>query len=95
MRLFATMSVPTGPGHKTVTPIFLGASSSRRASDRPTTANFDVGYITPVPPAASPAPDAVLTIWPPPPRSSIRGMNVCIPLITPLRLMPSIQSQNS
>src|ERR1700678_3023705 len=95
MRLLPTILVATGPGHRTVTPICLGSSFRRSDSEKPTTANFDVQYITLLPSATSPAPDAVLTICPPPVRSIIRGMNVCIPLITPFRLIPSIQSQNS
>ena len=39
--------------------------------------------------------EAVLTMWPPCPRSFIRGTKVWTPLITPWRLTPSTQSQSS
>src|ERR1035438_4748175 len=94
-RLFEMIFVLTGPGHKTLTPILNGSSDGRRYSERPTTANFEVVYDRPLAVAASPAPEAVLTMCAPPPRSSIRGRNVWIPLITPFRLIPIIQSQNS
>src|SRR5208282_5378736 len=93
--LFDMIFVLTGPGHNTLTPILNGPSSSRRDSERPTTANFEVVYKRPADVAASPAPEAVLTICPPPPPFSIRGRKVWIPLITPFRLIPITQSQYS
>src|SRR5262245_21438128 len=55
------MSVATGPGQSTLTPMRCSLSSRRNASDSPTTPNFDVAYSNPEPAATSPAPDAVLT----------------------------------
>ena len=46
-------------------------------------------------PARKLAIEAVLTTWPPSPRSFIRGTKVVTPLITPWRLTPSTQSQSS
>ena len=54
-----------------------------------------LGDVVRVGAVSSPAIDAVLTMWPSSPCSSIRGTNARTPCTTPIRLMPSVQSQSA
>src|SRR6516165_1575311 len=80
------------PGHKTDTPIFRGASTSRSPSDRATTPYLLTSYCG-VCPAISPETDAVETTCPPSPCASISGPKISKPQITDIRLTPRTQFQ--